>query len=64
MTRDGGLSPGVIYELVAQAGFRKYFHFWGPQVDRQPDRSLSRGCLRPGNIKEGLDMIEEYVNSR
>ena len=27
MAREGGLSPGVIYELVTQAGFRKYFHF-------------------------------------
>jgi len=36
MTREGGLSPGVIYELVAQTGFRKYFHFGGPEVDRRP----------------------------
>jgi hypothetical protein len=27
MTRARGLSPGVINELIAQAGFRKYFHF-------------------------------------
>jgi hypothetical protein len=36
MTREGGLSPGVIYELVAQTGFSKYFHFRGPEVDRRP----------------------------
>ncbi len=27
MTREGGFSPGVIYEQVALTGFRKYFHF-------------------------------------
>jgi hypothetical protein len=36
MTRDRGLSPGVINELVAQTGFRKYFVFGGPEVDRRP----------------------------
>ena len=35
-----------------------------PQVDRRPARSLGRAYLQLENIKEGLDMIEEYVISR
>jgi hypothetical protein len=36
MKRDRGFTLGVIYEQFAQAGFRKYFHFEGPHVDRRP----------------------------
>ncbi|MFC2052950.1 hypothetical protein ACFLV7_01450 [Chloroflexota bacterium] len=63
MTRERGLSPGVICEPVAQAGFRKYFHFGVRKlIADQP--IMGRACLRLENIKEGLDMIEEYVISR
>jgi len=38
MTRDGGLSPGVIYELAVLTGFTRISHKGkGPEVDRRPD---------------------------
>ena len=65
MTRDRGCALGVIYELVVLTGFTRISPKGkDPEVDHRPARSLSRVYLRLENIKEDLDMIEEYVNSR
>jgi hypothetical protein len=59
---------GVIFGSDLRIGhpnrLQKVFSFWSPEVDHRPAQSLGRACLRLGNIKEGLDMIEEYVISR
>ena len=53
MTRDRGLFSWVIFELVAQAGFRKHFHFGGPEATQNllemypldsSDHVLNVGC--------------------
>lgn len=30
------LTPEVIYKLVAEVGFRRYFHFGGAEATREP----------------------------